>query len=107
MSSQWSGLRGIAVSSVALESVNVLDAAMIRSLQRDKAFQNPLMAAAHLTGAKADAMQSVTANRSSMPRAAFGILRNSPSVNSEWKCKCGTDNKGKFCTECGAKKPDI
>ena len=22
-----------------------------------------------------------------------------------WKCACGTVNKGKFCTECGAKKP--
>ena len=107
MSSQWSGLRGIAVSSVALESVNVLDAAMIRSLQRDKAFQNPLMAAAHLTGAKADAMQSAAVNRGSMPGAAFGILKNAPGVNSEWKCKCGTDNKGKFCTECGAKRKEI
>lgn len=107
MSSQWSELRGIAVSSVSLESVNVLDAEMIRSLQQDKAFQNPLMAAAHLTGAKADAMQSAAAICDSMPGAAFGIWRNSPGVNSEWKCKCGTDNKGKFCTECGAKRPNI
>lgn len=25
----------------------------------------------------------------------------------EWKCTCGTINTGKFCTECGAKKPTI
>ena len=23
----------------------------------------------------------------------------------EWTCKCGTKNNGKFCTECGEKKP--
>ena len=23
-----------------------------------------------------------------------------------WKCSCGTLNKGKFCENCGAKKPD-
>mgnify|MGYP003500437598 FL=1 len=22
-----------------------------------------------------------------------------------WKCSCGAVNKGKFCSECGAKKP--
>jgi len=107
MSSQWSGLRGIAVSSVALESVTVLDAEMIRSLQRNKAFQNPLMAAAHLTGAKADAMQSAAVNRGSVPGAAIGVFRNLPGVSGEWRCKCGTDNKGKFCTECGAKRPNF
>lgn len=29
-----------------------------------------------------------------------------PKVNS-WKCTCGNLNSGKFCTECGAKKPDF
>jgi membrane protease subunit (stomatin/prohibitin family) len=29
-----------------------------------------------------------------------------PSVSS-WKClSCGSENKGKFCSECGAKKPE-
>lgn len=23
-----------------------------------------------------------------------------------WVCSCGMRNKGKFCSECGAKKPD-
>jgi hypothetical protein len=22
-----------------------------------------------------------------------------------WKCRCGTENKGRFCTECGAARP--
>ncbi len=26
-------------------------------------------------------------------------------VDSEWTCSCGTKNKGRFCTNCGAANP--
>ena len=26
--------------------------------------------------------------------------------NDGWTCSCGAVNKGKFCSECGAKKPE-
>jgi membrane protease subunit (stomatin/prohibitin family) len=29
-----------------------------------------------------------------------------PSAGA-WKCVCGQENTGKFCSECGAKKPQI
>ena len=29
-----------------------------------------------------------------------------PQVNTVWQCVCGNNNSGKFCTECGAKKPE-
>ena len=28
-----------------------------------------------------------------------------PAANG-WKCGCGTENTGKFCVECGARKPE-
>lgn len=28
-----------------------------------------------------------------------------PVLDGFWVCSCGTKNKGKFCMECGAKKP--
>ena len=29
-----------------------------------------------------------------------------PPVAGLWKCSCGANATGKFCPECGAKKPD-
>ena len=29
-----------------------------------------------------------------------------PQVNAAWQCACGNNNSGKFCTECGTKKPE-
>ena len=29
-----------------------------------------------------------------------------PQGNSVWQCACGNSNSGKFCTECGTKKPE-
>lgn len=107
MSDKWSGLRGIEVVSVAIESMQVLDAEMIRTMQRDKAFRNPGMAAAHLTGATASAMQSAANNKGGMSPLAAAILGRPTLANDgTWKCRCGVVNKGKFCTECGEKKAE-
>lgn len=105
MTDQWSGLRGIEVFSVGLESIRISDAAMIRSVQHDAVLKNPIMAAAHITGAKAEAMQTAAENEYGAPALAVGMLRESSSEYDGWKCRCGTDNKGKFCTACGEKKP--
>ena len=90
---------------MALESVRILDAAMLRDLQRDAVFQNTDMAAAYLTGAKADAMKAASANESDASALVAAILGKPSAGNSGWKCSCGMDNTGKFCTECGTKKP--
>ncbi len=33
-------------------------------------------------------------------------LETSQDVSGLWKCSCGADNKGKFCSECGKAKPE-
>ena len=106
MSSQWSGLRGLAVVSVALESVRVLDAAALLTLQRDAAFQEPQRAAAHIVGAMADAMQTAAANTSAGAAVVGAVVAQPAAERDGWYCtECGAHNRGKFCTVCGTKKP--
>jgi len=106
MSDKWSGLRGIEVFSIGLESVVVLDANMLRDLQRDAVLQDPSMADGHIAGAQADAMRTAAGNESGAAAFVAAILGKPSAQHSGWKCKCGADNSGKFCVECGTAKPE-
>ena len=132
LSAKWADLRGVEIVSFGVSSVKASDEdeAMIKELQRNAAFRNPTMAAAHMVGAQAAAMQAAAANENAgsamafmgmnMANAAGGAnvqnlfamgqqqaapqpVQQTPAADS-WTCACGTVNKGKFCVECGAKK---
>ena len=131
LSEKWAKLRGLEVVSFGVSSVkaNEEDEKRIKELQANAALKDPAMAAAHLTGATAAAMQAAAANEGSMG-AAMGFMgmnmaqnatagnintlygmasqsnqQSAPSAGG-WTCpKCGTVNTGKFCSECGTAKP--
>ena len=133
LSAKWSELRGLKVVSIALGSVTLPeeDADMIKQLQRAAVLQNPNMAGATLVGAQAEAMKAAASN-SSGAMAGFmgmGMAMNAGGMNAQnlfamgqqqqqaqttqqptqanaWKCSCGAMNKGRFCSECGSKKPE-
>lgn len=111
------------------------DEDMIKNLQRQSVYRNPGMAAATLVEAQAEAMKTAAGNDGgammgfmgmNMAQMAGGMNTNQlyqmslqqsnqqpapntsvPNTNAMWKCdKCGHENTGKFCVECGAAKPE-
>ncbi|MBR2621841.1 MAG: SPFH domain-containing protein [Clostridia bacterium] len=133
LSAKWSDLRGLCVVSVALGSVTLPDedAEMIKTLQKSAVLRDTNMAAATLIDAQADAMRTAAGNQAGamtgfmgmgMASAAGGANAQqlfamnpkqseapssapAPAADS-WKCVCGALMTGKFCTECGAKRPE-
>lgn len=130
LSEKWTNLRGIEIVSFGVSSVKASeeDEAMMKELQKSAVFRNPNMAAAHMVQAQAAAMQAAAANENAGAAMAFmgmGMAQNAGGANIQnlyamgqqpvqqatqpiantWTCSCGTVNKGKFCMECGAKKP--
>ena len=131
LSAKWSGLRGISIVSVGVNSITASpeDEATIKELQKSAVFRNTNMAAAHMVQAQAEAMKNAASNQGgammgfmgmNMAQQAGGFNANqlfqmsaqqpapapapapSPAPANGWKCKCGAVNTGKFCTECGA-----
>ena len=146
---QWRDRRGIEIVSVGVSSVKASeeDEAMLKEMQRNAAFMDPTRAAAHLTGAQADAMKTAAANPAGAGTAFFGMnmagqagglnaqalyqmgaqmgaqmggqmppqgYQQAPAsqpmtggaASGSWTCPaCGTVNQGKFCAECGGKRP--
>ena len=111
------------------------DEAMIKNLQRTAVMRDPTMAAATLTSAQAQAMQDAAKNTATGPMFAFAgmdMANRAGGVNAQslyqmgrdqqaarqpapapqaasadcWTCACGHVNTGKFCQQCGAKKPE-
>ena len=64
LSNKWRDLRGLEIVAFGVSSVkaNEDDEQMIKELQRNAAFRDPNMAAAHLVGAQAAAMQGAANN---------------------------------------------
>ena len=129
---KWRDYRGIEIVSFALSSATISeeDERIIKELQRTAALRDPAIAAAHIAGAQAQAMQDAANNAAGAAAGFFGMSmaaqaggmnatnlfnlasqqQTSAATQSTdqnfWVCEnCGTKNQGKFCMECGSKKP--
>ncbi|NLW65387.1 MAG: SPFH domain-containing protein [Clostridiales bacterium] len=135
LSEKWTQLRGLRIISFGINSVSASeeDEKLIKELQRNAALRDPTMAAAHMVGAQAQAMQDAARNESGGgAMGAFigmGMAQNAGGANAQnlyamgqqqnaqqqdaedtavgtWTCVCGrSGNTGKFCGDCGAPKP--
>ena len=135
LNERWTARRGLVIVSAAIASVSTTEETenMLREVQRNAVFRNADMAAAHLVGAQAQAMQDAAKNEGGMGAIGgiFGMnaVQNAggqigalyqqaerqkqnaapasaPAAEGGWTCSCGKNgNTGKFCTECGKEKP--
>ena len=133
LTAKWSGLRGISVVSVGINSATASaeDEKMIKDLQRTAVYRNTTMAGAAIVDAQAAAMKAAAENKNgammgfmgmNMAQQAGGLNAQAlfqmgqqqaaptpaapaaPAAGS-WKCSCGAVNTTRFCAECGAQQP--
>ncbi len=129
LAAEW-GERGIGDVKVAINppALTEEDQELLKTAQKAAIYRDPNMAAATLIGAQADAMRSAAANEAGAMTGfmGMGMAMNAGGANPQnlfamgqqnqqtdappadgWKCACGATATGKFCAECGAKKPEI
>ena len=131
LSCDWAQSRGISVAKIALNpiSLNPEDMKKIQDMEDSASYgQNPFMAGGRMTTATANAMESAATNAAGAMTGFMGMgmagnamgggfnaaqnfyqmgvqQMQQPAVDS-WKCTCGSNATGKFCPECGSKKPE-
>ena len=130
LSRKWKQENGIEIVSMGVSSVKASeeDEAMIKELQRSAVYRNANMAAAKLVDAQAEAMKAAASNSGGAMAGFMGMnmAQQAGGVNAAqlfqmgaqqaaqpaaapangWQCACGHIATGKFCPECGAKKPE-
>jgi len=134
LSAEW-GARGIGDVKVAINPPTLTeeDQEMLKTAQKTAMYRDPTMAAATLVGAQADAMKTAAGNSAGAMTGfmGMGMAMNAGGMNAQnlfamgqqqqqqaapapaaapaqdgWRCSCGATATGKFCPECGAKKPE-
>ncbi|MGM9652914.1 MAG: SPFH domain-containing protein [Eubacteriales bacterium] len=130
---EWIENRGISVGKIALNPITLTPEDMKKINELEDAAtvgSNPFMMAGRMTNATADAMQTAAGNSAGAMtgfmgmgmagmggQGGFGAAQNLYTMGAQqqtapagsesgWKCSCGATVNGKFCPECGAKKPE-
>ena len=130
LQAEWVESRGICVEKIALNPITLAEEDMKKIQDMEDAAtmgSNPFMMAGRMTAATANAMETAAGNENGAMNGFIGMgmagnamgggfnaaqqfynagmQQQSATASDGWKCACGTANTGKFCTECGAKKP--
>ena len=62
--------------------------------------------ASQQAGTQAAPAQQTNAQAAPAAVAAVGAAAASPATAGSWTCSCGTQNTGKFCSNCGSPRPE-
>ena len=133
LKAEWLDSRGIQVEKIALNPITLTDEDMKKIQQMEDAAtmgSNPFMMAGRMTDATATAMETAAANEGGAMTGFMGMgmaggamgggfgaaqqfyaagqqqQQTAAPAADGWKCACGATATGKFCPECGAKKPE-
>ena len=134
LSKKWRDLRGIEIVSFGVSSIRPDEEseAKIRQMQESLFYTDPTLAGARSAAAAANAMETAAGNTAGamtgfMGMGMAGAMGGANAANlfaigqqqvqqpaapaptapaAGWKCVCGATATGKFCPECGAKKPE-
>ena len=131
---EWVESRGIRVEKIALNPItlNPEDMKKIQEMEDSTSYgSNAAMALGRMTAAQANAMETAAGNTAGAMTGFMGMgmaanmgggfnaaqqiaamqqqqQAQQPAAPAQdgWKCACGATATGKFCPECGAKKPE-
>lgn len=132
LASTWAERRGITVESIALNPITLTEEDLKKINQLEDAASlgsNPFMMAGRMTDSSANALEGAANNPNGAVNAFMGMgmannmggfaaaqnfynagvqqqASQSAAAADSWKCACGATASGKFCAECGAKKPE-
>ena len=130
LSSVWRKKRGIEVFSFNINSLSIPEEQQkkITEWEENAMTTDPTTAAARLVGGQIDAMKTAAGNTAGAMTGFMGMgmaagangmnaqnlfamgqqpaAPQQPSAADSWKCSCGATVTGKFCPECGSKKPE-
>ena len=130
---EWAESRGITVEKIALNPItlNPEDMKKIQDMEDAATMgSNAFMMAGRMTDATANAMETAAGNTAGAMTGFMGFgmaggamgggfgaaqqfynmgqqqLQQQAPAAEGWKCACGATATGKFCPECGSKKPE-
>ncbi len=130
---EWTNKRGIEIVDLSINSLSIPkeDEELIKNAQRTAMYKDPTMAAAKLVDSQSEAMTKAAGNSAGAmtgfmgmgfaqnagggmnAQALYGMgaanndrKETKPSAVDTWTCVCGATCSGKFCPECGQKKPE-
>ena len=129
---EWVESRGISVAKIALNPItlNPEDMKKIQEMEDSMSYgSNAAMMAGRMTTATANAMETAAGNTAGAMTGFMGLgmagnamgggfnaaqqlhamgqqQQAQQAAAGGWKCSCGATATGKFCPECGAKKPE-
>lgn len=127
----WKSMRGIEVQSVGIASVSYDEESkeLINMRNKGAMLGDPSIREGYVQGSVARGIEAAGSNSAGAAQAfmgmgvgmsgAGGFMAAASETNrrqmeaekaspkaGEWTCSCGNVNTGKFCSECGAKKPE-